>query len=168
MVTLRVAVKGSMSKWRSVPSDLNQGSVLGPVLFNTFLETWTVRLSAPSACLLTTTSCVVRRHTGGKGCHPEGPWQAWDVGPCKPHQVQQGQVQGPAHGLGKSQAKMQAGQRMDWEQPWGEGLWGVGWWEAQYDLAVYAHSPEGQPYPELHQKKHGQQVEGSDSATLLW
>ena len=29
------------------------------------------------------------------------------------------------------------------------------------------HSPEGQPYPGLHQKKCGQQVEGGDPAPLL-
>lgn len=32
------------------------------------------------------------QHTGGKICHPEGPWQAWKVGPCKHHGVQQGSV----------------------------------------------------------------------------
>jgi len=30
-----------------------------------------------------------------------------------------------------------------------------------------AHSPESQPYLRLHQKKHGQQVKGGDSAPLL-
>jgi len=30
-----------------------------------------------------------------------------------------------------------------------------------------APSPEGQPYPQLHQKQHGQQVEGGDSAPLF-
>jgi len=30
-----------------------------------------------------------------------------------------------------------------------------------------AHSPEGQPYPGLHQEKRGQQGEGGDSAPLL-
>jgi len=30
-----------------------------------------------------------------------------------------------------------------------------------------AHSPEGQPYPKLHQKQRGQQDEGGDSAHLL-
>jgi len=30
-----------------------------------------------------------------------------------------------------------------------------------------ACSPEGQPYPGLHQEKHGQQVKGGDSAPLL-
>jgi len=29
------------------------------------------------------------------------------------------------------------------------------------------HSPEGQPYPGLHQEKHGQQVKGGHSAPLL-
>jgi len=28
-------------------------------------------------------------------------------------------------------------------------------------------SPEGQPYPGLHHKQHGQQVEGGDSTPLL-
>jgi len=45
-----------------------------------------------------------------------------------------------------------------WEQPGGEGLGGVHWWEAQYDPAMCACSPGGQPYPGLHQKHHGQQV----------
>uniref|UniRef100_A0A8D0KSU2 Mitogen-activated protein kinase 15 n=1 Tax=Strix occidentalis caurina TaxID=311401 RepID=A0A8D0KSU2_STROC len=33
--------------------------------------------------------------------HPEGPGQAWEVGPCEPHEVQQGQVEGPTPGLGQ-------------------------------------------------------------------
>ena len=104
-------------------------------------------------------------HAGGKGCHPEGPGQAWEVGPCKPHEIQQDQVQGPAHGSGQSQAQIQAGQRMDWKQPWVE-LGDAGWWQVQRDPAVWAQSPEGQSSPPLHQLQHGHQVEG-DSAPLL-
>jgi len=39
--------------------------------------------------------------------------------------------------------------------------------EKQYEPAVCACSPKSQPYPGLHQKKGGQQVEGGDSAPLL-
>lgn len=35
----------------------------------------------------------------GKGCHPKGSGQAYEMDPCQPHAVQQGQAQGPAPGL---------------------------------------------------------------------
>ena len=104
------------------------------------------------------------QHDWWKGYHPEGPWQAWDVGPWEPHEVQHGLVQGPAHGSG--QAQIQAGWRTDLEQP-SEGLGGAAWQEAQHDPVICAHSPEGQPYPGLHPQQHGHQGEGGDSAPLL-
>lgn len=54
-------------------------------------------------------------------------------------------MQGLAPGSGQSQVQLQAGQRTDSEQPWGEGLGGVGWWEAQRELAVRTCSSETQP-----------------------
>ena len=56
---------------------------------------------------------------------------------------------------------------MDWGQPCQEGLVGFGWWKARHDPAMCTRSPAGQPYPGLHQKKLGQQVEGRNSAPLL-
>ncbi|KAK4831735.1 hypothetical protein QYF61_018865 [Mycteria americana] len=45
--------------------------------------------------------------------------------------------------------------------------WGYWWMKAGHEPTMCAHSPEGQPYPGLHQKKHGQQVEGGDSPPLF-
>jgi len=39
--------------------------------------------------------------------------------------------------------------------------------KSRTEPTMCAHSPEGQPYSGLHQKQHGQQIEGGDSATLL-
>ena len=55
----------------------------------------------------------------------------------------------------------------DWEQPCWERLGGTGGWKAGHEPPMCTHSPEGQPYPGLHQEKLGQQVEGGDSAPLL-
>ena len=64
------------------------------------------------------------RHARGKGCHPEGPWQAWEVGLWEPHEVQQGQVRGPSPGSGQSQAQIQAGRKIDSRAALRRRTWG--------------------------------------------
>jgi len=41
--------------------------------------------------------------------------------------------------------------------------WDIGEWEAEHEPAMCLLSPESQTYPELHQKKCGQQVKVSDT-----
>lgn len=54
--------------------------------------------------------------------HPEGPGQTQEVGLCEPYEVQKAKFKV----LPKSQAQIQAGQRMAGEQPRGEGDGGGG------------------------------------------
>ena len=45
------------------------------------------------------------------------PWQAWELDPCQPHEVQQDQVWGPASGSGQSQAQLHVGKEWLWSCP---------------------------------------------------
>lgn len=60
MVTLRVAVSGSMSMGKEVTSDIPQGSVLGLVLFNIFVSNMDSGTEWDSASLPMTPSCMVQ------------------------------------------------------------------------------------------------------------
>ena len=103
--TQRVVVNVSMSKWRAVTSAVPQGSGLALALFNSFVSNMDSGIEAPSASSPTTPSCVVWSARWREGMSSRGTWTGWRSGMCRPHE---GQVQGPAHGSGQSQAQTQA------------------------------------------------------------
>lgn len=136
-------------------SGASQWPVLGLAHFHIFtflLVIWTVGL--------TTWSCMGLKTDQRGGMPSKQILRGLSL--CEPHKVQQGQVQCPAPDL----AWVQAGQRVDWDYLWGEGLADIHGQKAQHQCAV--HSPESQLHPGLHQKQQVWEDDSSPSALLLW
>jgi len=164
--TQRVAVNGSISKWRPVMSGVPQRLVLGPVLFNIFVRD----MDSGSECTLSkfanhTKLCGVvntleRRDAIQRDLDRFESWKCVNL-------MKFNKAKCKVLHMGWGNPKHKYRQRNDWSRPW-EGLEGTGWQEAQHDLVMCTRSPECQLYSGLHQKKSGQQGKGGDSASLLW
>lgn len=57
--------------------------LLGPLLFNIFIK----GIDNGIECTFSMFAEHNGQHTGGKGCHLEGPWQPWEMCICEPHEV---------------------------------------------------------------------------------
>jgi len=157
-----------MSKWRPVTSDIPQGLLLGPALFNIYVSNMDSRIKrilskfADHTKLCGAVDTLEGRDTIQRDLNRLERWahvnlMKFNKANCRVLHT----------GWGNPKHKYRLGR--EWVQSSPE----------EKDLGVLAEeklnmtqrcalcSPEGQPYPGLNQKQHGQQVEGGDSAPLL-
>jgi len=153
----RVVVNGLMSRWRSVMSGVPQGSVLGPVLFNIFINDIDSRIECTLSKFADDTklSSAVNTPEGQDAIHRDlGKLKGWDyVNLMRFH---------------KAKCKvLHLGQGNRWYE-YRVGDEGIESSPAEKDLGVLVDEKldmsHRYAYAGLHQK---QQVEGGDSAPLL-
>lgn len=90
---------------------------LGWCCLTSLLVTGRVGASAPSSSLLMTPSWVEWSTRWRRVMPSRATWTGLRDWPVKPHDIQKNQVQGPANVLGQSCAQVQAGRKMNEEQP---------------------------------------------------
>ena len=169
----RVVVNGSMSRWRSVTSGVPQGSVLRPILLNIFIND----IDSGIECTLSKVADDAK--LSGAADTPEG-WDAiqrdldtleksahvnlmrFNKAKCKVLHLGRGnpryQYRLQDEGIETSPAEKGLGPALR------RRAWGY-WWMKSQQCALTAQ--KANRTPRLYQTKHGQQVEGGDSAPLL-
>ncbi|PKU34132.1 rna-directed dna polymerase from mobile element jockey-like [Limosa lapponica baueri] len=166
--TQRVAVNGSMSKWKQMTSGVPQGSVLGPVLFNISVGDMDSGIECTLSKFVDNTKlCGAVDMLEGRVAMQRDPdrLERWACANLMKFNQAKCKVLHLGHGNPKHKYRSA---REWWESSPEEKDLGV-LVDEKLDMIwqMHAGGPESQLHPGLHQEKCGQQVEGGDSAPLL-
>ncbi|GAB0197195.1 hypothetical protein GRJ2_002184800 [Grus japonensis] len=166
--TQRVAVNGSMSKWRSVTSGILQGSVLRPALFNVFVGNTDSGIECTLSKFANDTKlCGVVDTLEGRNAIQRDldMLERW----ARANRMKFNKAKCKVLHMGQGNPKHNYRLGGEWIESISEekDLWVLGDEKLNMSQQCALAAQKAKPCSGLHQKQHDQQVKGGDPAPLL-